>query len=143
MKYQLQKHYRLLSTFLDGVPKPGTTNTTRVEIDEDGRPMQTDLARLRVGVPVTVTPVGSEQSYQGQIWQISPVIDPQTRQGEARVLVPYTRELRPGGFAAVEIRAGSTTAPRTSRPPWRVNIDLAARSARAALALSTRPSTRY
>jgi RND family efflux transporter MFP subunit len=72
---------------------------------------QADLARLTVGVPVTVTPVGSTQSYQGSIWQISPIIDPQTRQGIARISVPYSRELRPGGFAAAEIRAGSTTAP--------------------------------
>jgi len=72
---------------------------------------QTDLARLSVGVPATVTPVGSSTTYQGHIWQISPIIDPLTRQGIARVLVAYNSELRPGGFAAVEIRAGSTTAP--------------------------------
>ena len=72
---------------------------------------QSDLARLSVGVPVTVTPVGSSVSYQGQIWQISPIIDPVTRQGIARVLVPYNRDLRPGGFAAAEIRAGATNAP--------------------------------
>jgi RND family efflux transporter MFP subunit len=72
---------------------------------------QTDLARLSVGVPVTVTPVGSSQAYQGQIWQISPIIDPQTRQGVARIAVPYQPDLRPGGFASAEIRAGSTTAP--------------------------------
>jgi HlyD family secretion protein len=72
---------------------------------------QADLARLSVGVPVTVTPVGSTQTYQGTVWQISPVIDPQTRQGIARILVPYNRELRPGGFASAEIRAGSANAP--------------------------------
>ncbi|HEX8363870.1 MAG TPA: efflux RND transporter periplasmic adaptor subunit [Allosphingosinicella sp.] len=72
---------------------------------------QTDLARLSAGVPAVVTPVGSDQQYQGSVWQVSPIIDPQTRQGEARVLVPYNRELRPGGFASVQIRAGSTTAP--------------------------------
>jgi RND family efflux transporter MFP subunit len=72
---------------------------------------QADLARLSVGVPVTVTPVGSTQTYQGQVYQISPVIDPQTRQGVARILIPYSPELRPGGFASAEIRAGSTTAP--------------------------------
>jgi HlyD family secretion protein len=72
---------------------------------------QTDLARLGVGVPATVTPVGSAQTYQGTVWQVSPVVDPQTRQGFARVAVPYNRDLRPGGFAAVEIRAGQTTAP--------------------------------
>jgi len=72
---------------------------------------QTDLARLSTGVPAMVTPVGSDQSYQGTVWQISPTIDPTSRQGEARVLVPYNRELRPGGFASVQIRAGSTSAP--------------------------------
>ena len=59
----------------------------------------------------TVTPVGSTQTYQGSVWQVSPIIDPQTRQGVARIAVPYNRELRPGGFASAEIRAGSTTAP--------------------------------
>ncbi|HEY0626672.1 MAG TPA: efflux RND transporter periplasmic adaptor subunit [Allosphingosinicella sp.] len=72
---------------------------------------QTDLATLSVGVPVTVTPVGSQQSYQGSVWQISPIIDAQTRQGEARIAIPYNRELRPGGFASAEVRAGATTAP--------------------------------
>jgi RND family efflux transporter MFP subunit len=72
---------------------------------------QTDLSTLSVGVPVTVTPVGSQQSYQGSVWQISPIIDPQTRQGEARISIPYNRELRPGGFASAAIRAGATVAP--------------------------------
>lgn len=72
---------------------------------------QQDLARLSVGVPVTVTPVGSAQSFQGSIWQVSPIIDPQTRQGEARISIPYNRELRPGGFASAEIRAGAMSAP--------------------------------
>ena len=81
------------------------------EMEVQARLPQTDLARLGVGVPATVTPVGSAQSYQGTVWQVSPVVDPQTRQGFARVAVPYNRDLRPGGFAAVEIRAGQTTAP--------------------------------
>jgi RND family efflux transporter MFP subunit len=73
---------------------------------------QADLARVSVGVPATVTPVGSTQSYQGTVWQIPPIIDPQTRQGIARVLVPYNRDIRPGGFASVAIQAGSMTAPQ-------------------------------
>ncbi|MGZ8286393.1 MAG: efflux RND transporter periplasmic adaptor subunit [Allosphingosinicella sp.] len=72
---------------------------------------QTDLSTLSVGVPVTVTPVGSQQSYKGSVWQISPIIDPQTRQGEARISIPYNRELRPGGFASAAIQAGATVAP--------------------------------
>jgi RND family efflux transporter MFP subunit len=73
---------------------------------------QNDLARIPIGVPATVTPVGSTLSYQGTVWQVSPVIDPQTRQGIARVLVPYNRDIRPGGFASVSIQAGSMTAPQ-------------------------------
>jgi len=72
---------------------------------------QADLATLGVGVPVTVTPVGSSQTYQGSVWQISPMIDPQTRQGVARISIPYNRELRPGGFASASIKAGATVAP--------------------------------
>ncbi len=81
------------------------------EMELRARLPQTDLAQLTAGVPATVTPVGSSQSYQGTVWQVSPIIDPATRQGEARILVPYNRELRPGGFAAVQIRSGSTSAP--------------------------------
>src|SRR5688500_7036565 len=81
------------------------------EMELMARLPQTDLSRLSVGVPVAVTPVGSSQTYQGTIWQIAPVIDPQTRQGVARIAVPYNRELRPGGFASAEIRSGSVTAP--------------------------------
>lgn len=81
------------------------------EMELRARLSQNDLARLSPGVPATVTPVGSDQSYQGTVWQVAPVVDPQTRQGEARILVPYNRDLRPGGFASAEIRAGSVTAP--------------------------------
>lgn len=72
---------------------------------------EADLAGLSVGVPATVTPVGSSRSFSGQIWQISPIIDPLTRQGIARVSLAYDPALRPGGFAQATIRGGSTTAP--------------------------------
>ena len=97
------------------VVRPGSGALFRIaaggEMEVRARLPQTDLARLSVGVPAVVTPVGSDQSYQGRVWQISPIIDPATRQGEARILVPYNRDLRPGGFASVEIRAGAVTAP--------------------------------
>jgi len=70
-----------------------------------------DLARMSVGQQASVTPVGSAQSYGGQIWQVSPVIDPQTRQGIARIAVPYDKALRPGGFAAARIVSGTADAP--------------------------------
>jgi HlyD family secretion protein len=72
---------------------------------------EADLAALSVGIPAQVTPVGSAKTYQGSIWQVSPIIDPATRQGVARIAVPYDRELRPGGFATASLRAGSVDAP--------------------------------
>ena len=72
---------------------------------------QGDLTRIKPGMPATVTPVGTSESIQGSVWQVSPVIDPQSRQGEARVAVPYSPALRPGGFASADIVAGSTQAP--------------------------------
>lgn len=70
-----------------------------------------DLHQLRVGAGAQVTPVGSNQNYAGRVWQVSPVIDPQSRQGIARIEVPYNAALRPGGFASARIVAGTTTAP--------------------------------
>jgi RND family efflux transporter MFP subunit len=72
---------------------------------------QQELAVVRVGQPVEVTPVGSAATVTGRIWQISPVIDPQSRQGEARIAVPYTALIRPGGFAEARITGGATDAP--------------------------------
>jgi HlyD family secretion protein len=82
------------------------------EMEVLARLPQTDLARLHVGALVEVTPVGSNgPPVRGVVWQIPPVIDPQTRQGIARIRVPYGPELRPGGFASARIFAGSVSAP--------------------------------
>ncbi|EQB09472.1 secretion protein HylD [Sphingobium quisquiliarum P25] len=70
-----------------------------------------DLARLRPGNQATVTPVGSTERIAGRIWQVSPVVDPQTRQGIARIAIPYNRAIRPGGFASATIVSGAATAP--------------------------------
>lgn len=72
---------------------------------------ETDLAALSVGVAAQVTPVGSDKAFTGQVWQLSPVINPQTRQGTARIALPYAPELRPGGFASVAITSGTLVAP--------------------------------
>ncbi len=81
------------------------------EMEMLARVGEADLARLSVGAPATVTPVGGTQSFEGQVWQISPVIDPQTRQGDARIAIPYHRNVRPGGFASARIVSGSMEAP--------------------------------
>ncbi len=70
-----------------------------------------DLARMSKGIPVTVTPVGSATSFTGQVWQLSPVIDPQSRQGTVRIALPYNIALRPGGFASAAIVSGTVEVP--------------------------------
>ena len=72
---------------------------------------ENDLAQVAVGVPASVTPVGTDRVFNGNIWQIAPMIDAQSRQGIARVALPFDKALRPGGFASVEIKSGAMTAP--------------------------------
>ena len=72
---------------------------------------QQDLANVHVGMPAQVTPVGSATPVTGTVWQVAPIIDPQSRLGEVRISVPYTPAMRPGGFAEAKITAGTTTAP--------------------------------
>jgi RND family efflux transporter MFP subunit len=71
-----------------------------------------DLAVLTVGATAQVTPVGSGKTFTGQIWQISPIIDPQDRQGIARIALPNDPAIRPGGFASADIARGALVAPR-------------------------------
>jgi len=68
------------------------------------------LAGVSVGTMATVIPTGSEQEFSGQVWQLSPVIDTQSRQGIARVALKFSPGLRPGGFATARISSGSFTA---------------------------------
>ena len=72
---------------------------------------QQDLAFVHNGMAASVKPIGSERSFSGSVWQISPVINPQTRVGEVRIEIPYDPAIRPGGFAEAKIASGSTTAP--------------------------------
>lgn len=70
-----------------------------------------DLAGLPVGARAEVTPVGASRTYAGEVWQVSPVIDPQNRQGIARISLTFDSDLRPGGFASARIVSGSRDAP--------------------------------
>ena len=81
------------------------------EMEMRAQVSQQDLAAIRVGMAASVTPIGAQRSVAGSVWQVSPVIDPQSRLGEVRVAIPYSADIRPGGFADVRITAGATTAP--------------------------------
>lgn len=68
---------------------------------------ESDLALVGVGTTAQVTPVGTDKVLTGQIWQISPMIDPQSRQGIARISLGFDNALRPGGFASARIQSGT------------------------------------
>ena len=72
---------------------------------------QQDLANVHAGMPAQVRPVGSDRSFAGSVWQVAPVIDPQSRLGDVRISVPFDPAMRPGGYAEAQITAGTTTAP--------------------------------
>ena len=72
---------------------------------------QQDLAQVHVGMPATVTPVGSDRSFSGSVWQVAPMIGAQSRLGSVRIAVPYDPAMRPGGFAEARISGGTTAAP--------------------------------
>ena len=72
---------------------------------------ETDLAKLSTGVSAEVLPVGTDRVFTGQVWQVSPTISEQNRQGVARIALAYAPELRPGGFATATINSGTIVAP--------------------------------
>ena len=73
---------------------------------------EADLVGLPLGVSAQVVPVGGDTAFSGEVWQVSPVIDPNTRQGIARIALSYNPALKPGGFASATIRRGSTDLPQ-------------------------------
>lgn len=81
------------------------------EMEMNARVSEADLARLSVGQRASVVPVGTAETFEGQIWQLSPTIDAQSRQGTASIALNYNRALRPGGFASARIVRGAIDAP--------------------------------
>jgi RND family efflux transporter MFP subunit len=68
---------------------------------------ETEIPNISAGARADVTPVGSTQGFTGQVWQVSPIINAETRQGVARIALSYAPGLRPGGFAEARIVSGS------------------------------------
>ncbi len=71
---------------------------------------EADLVVVTEGTTGVVTPVGTDRQFEGRVWQVSPLINQETRQGTAHFTLPFDRMLRPGGFASVAIKAGSENA---------------------------------
>lgn len=72
---------------------------------------EADLQRVNVGASATISPTGTDLNLAGQVWQIAPIVDPQSRQGRVRIAVPYHAALRPGGFADARLTVGAGQAP--------------------------------
>lgn len=67
---------------------------------------EADIAQISPGDIAQVTPVGAPAAVTGSVWQVSPVVDAQSRQGIVRILLRYHPTLRPGGFAQARITTG-------------------------------------
>jgi RND family efflux transporter MFP subunit len=97
------------------VVSPGTGALFRLaeggQMEMQAQLSQQDLALVHVGMPASVTPVGAQAGITGTVWQVAPVIDPQSRLGAVRITIPYTPAVKPGGFAEARITAGTTIAP--------------------------------
>lgn len=68
-----------------------------------------DLARVRVGQTATVTLAGGAVAA-GQVRLISPQIDPQTKLGDVRILLPVRPDIRAGGFGRAVFTDAAGTA---------------------------------
>ncbi len=67
------------------------------QIELSAEMSEADLGHVRVGQAATVTLPGGVVA-QGHVRLISPQIDPQTKLGEVRVLLPVRSDIRAGGF---------------------------------------------
>lgn len=81
------------------------------QMEMQARLSEADIGRLSVGSVADVTPVGTTRVLNGEVWQLSPTIDEQSRQGIARIALAYDAALRPGGFASASLRSGTIIAP--------------------------------
>jgi RND family efflux transporter MFP subunit len=97
------------------IVSPGTGALFRIaeggRMEMKAQLSQQDLVLVHAGMPASVTPIGTDRAFSGQVWQVAPVIDPKSRQGEVRILIPYDPAVRPGGFAEAKINSGTTAAP--------------------------------
>jgi RND family efflux transporter MFP subunit len=68
-----------------------------------------DLARLKPGMPATITPAGGE-AIAGTLRMVAPTVDAQTRSGLVYVDLPKPEAARAGMFARGEFEVGSAEA---------------------------------
>ena len=81
------------------------------QVEMIGQVAEQDMAGLKVGQSAAVYLVGNPQPFQGRIWLLGAVIDPQSRLGEVRIELTPNSALRPGAFAH-----GTVTLAQAQRP---------------------------
>ena len=81
------------------------------EMEMLARLNEDSLAAISVGTAAQIRPVGTDQLFTGQVWQVSPTISQDDRQGTVRIALSYAPGLRPGGFASATIASGTVVAP--------------------------------
>lgn len=81
-----------------------------------------DLARIRLGQSATVT-LPSGKTVQGHVRLISPQIDPQTKLGVVRILLPVSPDVRAGGFGRAVFGDAAGVAPAVPESAVRYDAD--------------------
>ncbi|MEW5688056.1 MAG: efflux RND transporter periplasmic adaptor subunit [Pseudomonadota bacterium] len=81
-----------------------------------------DLTRVRVGQTASVTLPGGVTA-QGRVRLISPQIDPQTKLGEVRILLPVRADIRSGGFGRAIFSDASANVPAVPETAVRYDAD--------------------
>lgn len=102
------------------ISTPGATPWFRIardgQIELSADVAEDSLSRIQVGQQATVTLPGGAIAT-GRVRLISPQIDPQTKLGEVRILLPVRSDIRAGGFARAvfgEARADVLAVPETA-----------------------------
>jgi RND family efflux transporter MFP subunit len=81
------------------------------EVEMRGQVAEQDFAQLKTGQPAAVYLTGIQTPFDGRVWLLGAVIDPQTRLGEIRIALKPDPALRPGAFAR-----GSVLVNKAERP---------------------------
>ena len=81
------------------------------EVEMRGQLAEQDLAQVKVGDAATVHITGVPQPFEGRVWLLGAIIDPQTRLGEIRISLKPDPALRPGAFARGTVSVGKAMRP--------------------------------
>jgi HlyD family secretion protein len=97
------------------IATPGSTALFRLaagsEIEMRALVAEQDLPSLAVGQAASIYMTGVEQPFKGKVRLLGATIDPQSRLGEARIILQPDPLLRPGAFARGEVVVGKGEKP--------------------------------